>query len=475
MKLFEKVYYSKLSIAFGALASLVPNIAVAQKTNRPNIIFILTDDQRWDALGCAGNRVIQTPEMDKLANDGVNFRNAFVTTPISGASRASLLTGMRERTTGYVMAAKVPAQPYMNKSYPAMLRESGYYTGFFGKLGIRYNEVHSIFDEVDNYDRDDKQPNRKGYYYKTIGKDTVHLTKFTSYQAQNFIKNALQDKPFCLSLSFSAPHAHDSSKEQYFWDKEYDSLYENETIAPPLLGDDKYFLSLPKEVREGFNRLRWTWRFDTPEKYQRSVKGYYRMISMVDHEIGNIRKALQDKGIDKNTIIIFMGDNGYFLGERQLADKWLMYENSLHVPMMIYDPRNNKHQDINTPVLNIDIASTILDMASVKAPEQYQGVSLCNYYLKGRKGTPRKAILFEHLWEKSEIPSSEGIRTDRWKYFRYRFIKAPEELYDLKRDPLETVNLVSNPKFKKVLNELRKECDIQIEKYKSPNSVSYKN
>ena len=140
MKLFEKVYYSKLSIAFGAVATFLPNIAVAQKPNRPNIIFILTDDQRWDAVGCAGNKVIQTPEMDKLANDGVNFRNAFVTTPISGASRASLLTGMRERTTGYVMAANIPAKPYMNKSYPAMLRENGYYTGFFGKLGIRFNE-----------------------------------------------------------------------------------------------------------------------------------------------------------------------------------------------------------------------------------------------------------------------------------------------------------------------------------------------
>jgi hypothetical protein len=114
-------------------------------------------------------------------------------------------------------------------------------------------------------------------------------------------------------------------------------------------------------------------------------------------------------------------------------------------------------------------------MASVKTPGQYQGVSLCNYYLKGRKVPQRKAILFEHLWEKPEIPSSEGIRTECWKYFRYRFIETPEELYDLKNDPLETVNLVSNPKFKKVLNELRKECDIQIEKYKSPNLVSYKN
>jgi arylsulfatase A-like enzyme len=457
--------FNRITLWFGIAALLFSNLIKAEIHKRPNIVFILTDDQRWDALGFAGNTIIHTPEMDRMAREGVYFRNAFVTTPISGGSRASILTGVRERTSGYVMGSRVPATPYMNQSYPAVLRKNGYYTGFFGKLGIRYKELNSICDEYEDYDRNDKFPDRRGFYYKTIDNDTVHLTSYTSWQAQNFIKNAPVNKPFCLSLSFSAPHAHDSAKEQYFWDRDYDYLYKNVTIPPPLLGDDKYFVALPKEVREGFNRVRWYWRFDTPEKYQQSVKGYYRMISQLDYEIGNIRKALEEKGIADNTIIILMGDNGYYLGERQLAGKWLMHENSLRVPLIIVDPRQPKHTKVKAPVLNIDITTTMLDIASVEVPGHYQGVSLCDYYLKGRKGEHRKAVLFEHIWDKPEIPASEAIRTDRWKYFRYLHIDTPEELYDLKKDPLEINNLAQNPRYKKVLERLREECNIQTQKY----------
>ena len=232
-----------------------------------------------------------------------------------------------------------------------------------------------------------------------------------------------------------------------------------------LLGDDKYFNALPKEVREGYSRLRWTWRFDNPVKYQKSVKGYYRMISEIDDEIGELRKVLTEKGIAGNTVIIFMGDNGYFLGERQLADKWLMYENSLRVPLMIYDPRNAIHRDIKEMALNIDIAKTILGLAGIKSPVEYQGMSLLPFVNNTKPEKKRDTVLFEHLWKLPQLPSSEGVRTSGWKYFRYRFIKAPEELYDLKNDSLETNNLASDPKFKKIIDRLRENCDSQIEKY----------
>jgi len=196
------------------------------------------------------------------------------------------------------------------------------------------------------------------------------------------------------------------------------------------------------------------------------------MISEVDDEIGELRKVLEDKGIAENTIIILMGDNGYFLAERQLADKWLMYDNSLHVPLMIFDPRAKKHNDISDMVLNIDIAKTILDIAGVEIPEEYQGISLMPYVKNKKPEKIRKEILFEHLWKLPEIPSSEGIRTNEWKYFRYRFIEAPEELYDLRNDPLETKNLAPDPAYTDVLNRLRKECDTQIEKYKKAKLVS---
>ena len=433
-----------------------------EQTGQPNIIFILTDDHRWDALGYAGNTLIRTPEMDKLAREGTLFRNAFVTTPISAASRASILTGMYERTHGYTFQQGPLKDVYMNLSYPVILKKSGYHTGFFGKLGVIYDGAEKQFNIADIYDREGKFPDRRGYFYKKIGDDTVHLTAYTGYQAREFIKKAPDDKPFCLSLSFSAPHAHDNAPEQYIWQKKSDELYENIIIPPPVLSDDKYFMTLPEEVRAGYNRLRWTWRFDTPEKYQHSVKGYYRMITEIDNEIGELRKLLKEEGIDRNTIIILTGDNGYYLGERQLAGKWLMHDNSLHVPLIIYDPVKKKHREVTDMVLNIDIASTILDMAGIKAPDEYQGISLVPYLHNKKPEKTRDALLFEHLWELKEIPSSEGIRTERWKYFRYRFINAPEELYDLKKDPLETINLAAEPHFKKILEKLRTECDRQI-------------
>lgn len=433
---------------------------------RPNIIFILTDDQCWDAMGYAGNKIIQTPNMDTLASQGVYFQNAFCTTPISAASRALILTGMYERTHGYTFGQGPLKEQFARISYPVHLNENGYHTGFFGKLGVIVSQADQLFDEADFFDREDSFKDRRGYYYKTIEEDTVHLTTYTGYRAREFIQNASTDQPFCLSIIFSALHAHDSAKEQYFSDPEYTYLYEDIIIPPPLLKEDKYFNALPEEVREGFNRVRWYWRFDTKDRYQKYVKAYYRMITQVDAEIGKIRKLLEDKGISGNTVIIFASDNGYYLGDRQLADKWLMYETSIRIPMIVYDPRVESGI-VKEPVLNIDIPSTILDLASIPEPEYYQGVSLVNYYQRERKIHKRNVILFEHLWEKEEIPSSEGIRTDRWKYFRYRFIDASEELYYLKKDPLETKNLASDPEYKKIVEGLREQCDEQIQEYKS--------
>ena len=302
------------------------NIHVTRAQNKkPNIIFILTDDQRAEAMGYAGNKIIKTPEMDKLASQGIYFKNAFVTTPICAASRASILTGLYERTHLYTFQQGNLKQGYADNSYPTLLKKAGYYTGFFGKFGVEYPSFNTMFDQGENYDRNTKYKDHRGYFYKTLGKDTVHLTRYTSQKAMDFISSAPTDQPFCLSLSFSAPHAHDPAVDQYFWQPEVDNLYKDVVIPPPIMASDADFMAQPAYVRNGENHTRWLWRFDTPEKYQKSVKGYYRMISGVDLEIGKIRKLLAEKGLDKNTIIIFLGDNGYFLGEPQFADKWLMY------------------------------------------------------------------------------------------------------------------------------------------------------
>jgi arylsulfatase A-like enzyme len=437
---------------------------------RPNIIFILTDDQRWDALGYAGNKLIHTPEMDKLAREGTYFKNAIVTTPICAASRASILTGLQERAHRFDFQTGNVRTEYMINAYPKLLRESGYYTGFYGKYGIKDNTQDQQFDEYEIYDRNSKYPDRRSYYYKTLGKDSVHLTRYTGQKALDFLDRVDDKKPFSLSLCFSAPHAQDNAKEQYFWQTTMDSLLQGVTIPGPDLAAQKYFDMLPEVVKSGFNRLRWTWRYDTPEKYQHSLKGYYRMISGIDAEIGKIRAELKKKGLDKNTIIILMGDNGYFLGERQLAGKWLMYENSIKVPLIIYDPREKKHQEVDMMALNIDIPATLLDIARVEQPKTWQGKSLMPIVSKEMKTLDRDTILIEHLWNFDHIPPSEGVRTEKWKYFRYLNNKSIEELYDLKQDPKELDNLVYNEKYHSKLLKFRAKLDELGKKFSDDNS-----
>jgi alpha-L-rhamnosidase len=451
------------------LLLLVSSSGIAQ-TEKPNIIFILTDDQRWDAIGYSGNEIIQTPEMDKLASEGCYFRNALVTTPICAASRASIFSGLHERTHKYTFQTGAIRSEYMADSYPYLLREAGYHTGFYGKFGVNYPDKSQLFDVMEDYDRNGSYPDYRGYYYKTLGKDTVHLTRYTGQKALDFIDNAPSDQPFSLSICFSAPHAHDPAPLQYFWQEGPGRLYQDMEMPGPALGEDKYFDQLPKPVRDGFNRLRWTWRYDTPEKYQHSVKGYYRMLNGIDMEIAKIREKLKETGQDKNTVIILMGDNGYFLGERQMAGKWLMYDNSVRVPLIVYDPRAEEHFDIGDMALNIDVPATMLDLAGVERPESWQGKSLLPVVSGKENSLHRDTILIEHLWEFDKIPPSEGVRTKEWKYFRYINDKSSEELYHLVSDPRETNNLAANPEYKHILLELRDKNDQLGKRFADPYS-----
>ena len=434
----------------------------------PNIIFILTDDQRWDALGYAGNKLAHTPEMDRLAAEGVYFSHAMVTTPICAASRATILTGLYERTHRYDFRTTAIKNEFMETSYPLELKKVGYFTGFYGKLGVKYDREEELFDEFESYDRNNRFKDYRGYYYKTLHGDTVHLTRYTGQKALDFLDRVPEDKPFCLSLSFSAPHAHDGAPDQYFWQNASDSILASTTIPEPDLMDDAWFDALPVQVREGFNRVRWYWRYDTPEKYQHSIKGYYRMIAGIDREIAGIREKLKESGRDENTVIIVMGDNGYFLGERQLAGKWLMYDNSVRVPLIIYDPRHRHHREIEQMAMNIDIPATILDLAGGDIPGEWQGRSLVPFLTTESYDLERDTALIEHLWEFEHIPPSEGLRTDQWKYLRYVNDHTIEEMYNLKDDPRETRNLAGDFQYRDTLDKFRLQLEKMAYQYRDP-------
>jgi arylsulfatase A-like enzyme len=435
-----------------------------ERLARPNIIFILTDDQRFDALGYAGNDIIHTPAMDKLAEEGVYFKNALVTSPICTASRASIFTGLYERTHRYTFQSDQVAEQYMEHSYPMLLQHAGYHTGFIGKFGVRYPEVEDLFDEYEGF-YIGELPEELGYFDKKLDGETVHLTRYTGQKALDFIGSAPGDRPFALSLSFSAPHADDAEELQYFWSEETDHLYQDIEIPAPLMGEDEYFDRLPAAVRAGISRDRWYWRFDTPEKYQRSVKGYYRMISGIDLELARIRDKLAEMGRDDNTVIMLMGDNGYFLGERQIAGKWLMYEPSIRVPLVVYDPRTGAHRDVDEMVLNLDIAATIVDLAGIDVPPSYHGRSLLPVIQGREESLARDAVLIEHLWEREDIPPSEGVRTHEWKYLRYVRDMTREELYDLRADPHESRDLAGDPAYQDRLDGFRAKLEELIARY----------
>ncbi len=464
-----KIHPLTLCLLVSTLAPVHTALGVQPKVEeRPNLIFILTDDQRWDTLGFAGNEIIQTPHMDQLAEDGFYFENSFVTTPICATSRASLVTGLYERTHGFTFGTPPLQGQFVDLSYPKLLKAAGYYTGFIGKFGMSF-EDDADQDLFDVYDRPGEQFWATTYYRLT--RDHTghrHLTREIGDKGIRFLNNRPTDQPFCLSLSFHAPHAEDIDPRQFIYPVELESLYKDDTIPPAPLSDPHFYREQPEWVRVGLNKIRWHWRFSSPEQYQEMVKGYYRMITGIDIQIGRIRDRLRELGIDQNTIIIFMGDNGYFLNERLLAGKWLMYENSLRVPLIVYDPREDAPvpQRLDHLALNIDIAPTLLQYAGIPIPDSVQGKPL-QHAIRGRDDW-RTAFLCEHLFENPRIPKSEGVRTEQFKYFRYIDHPEHEELYDLHTDPLEVHNLVENPQYAKVLQELSQQCDDLIEQSLMP-------
>ena len=429
---------------------------------RPNIIFILTDDQRWDALGYAGNTIIKTPNMDELASSGLYFSNAFVTTPICAASRATLFTGLYERTHNYTFGKPELNDNYMLESYPYLLRKAGYRTGFVGKFGVKVNEgiEDSLFcKKVKTY-----YP-----YFKEVDGKQMHLADINGNHAIDFIKSN-KNQPFCLSLSFWSPHADDGAVEQYFWPGYCDSLYAKNEIPLPETADPAFFEGLPEFLKTTMNRKRWYWRYDTPEKRQKMVKGYYKMISGVDNVIGRIQATLKEEGLAENTVIILMGDNGYFLGERGYAGKWLMHEQSIRVPMIIYDPRqpeSERGKSFDEMVLNVDITPTILKLAGVEIPESYQGESLTAFYSNNPKKW-RSSIFLEHRLEGNPLLlKTECYRDDTWKFIRYDDNPGFIELYNHKEDLNETRNLAYDSKYADIVNHFNYVCDSAIGKLMS--------
>ena len=438
--------------ACGMICLLSGSLSAGDAVSKPlNIVLLYADDLRFDSLGCAGNPVVKTPNIDRLAAQGVRFTNSMVTTAICGVSRASMLTGQWMSRHGNV-AMNAFATPW-EETFPGLLRANGYWVGHLGKwhngkfpaerfdVGIAYSGQHWI---------------------KRLDGTKVHVTQKNQEDALNFLRTRPTDKPFCMTLAFFAPHAEDGSPEQYLPQPFSAEWYQGVTIPIPPTADEDHFHRLPSFLQKPGNesRRRWTLRFDTPEKFQRMMTNYYRLVSEVDAACGVVLAELDKQGLTDSTLVIFTGDNGYFHGDKQLADKWYPYEQSIRVPLIMRDPRlpvGRRGSTNDAMVLNVDVAPTILHAVGISAPTTMQGRDLTPHLQQGTPADWRTDFFYEHAVHKSSdfIPASQALVTQRMKYIYWPDFKV-EELFDVVADPNEEHNLIADPARATQLVELRR-------------------
>ncbi|MGK6352565.1 sulfatase family protein [Parapedobacter sp. DT-150] len=443
------------------LLILSATIALAQRPtkevprqDRPNIIFLLTDDQRADALGAMGNPIIHTPHLDTMAHEGYLFRNAYVTTSICAVSRASLLSGQYMARHGIADFKTDFTEEALANTYPLLLQQAGYRIGFIGKYGVGNHPPGDRFDFWSVWERG--QP---PYWLKDgSGKDVHHTDSVDRDIARFLDEYGHSNQPFCLSVSFKAPHELDGDPPVYQVQQRFDTLYSGVDIPPQANGGEDAWQRTPPFFHDeaSIARKRWEGLFGTPEQYQTNVKNYYRLVTGVDEVVGHLRAKLKELHIDDRTVIIFMGDNGFMLGNHGLEGKWFGYEESVRVPLIVYDPRKPADapsvvQDI---ALNIDIAPTILGYAQVAVPAAMQGSDLQQAALQ--RGSTRTDFFYEHTFMGSPgIPQVEGVVGGRYKYLVYTEHDY-EELFDLEHDPHELNNLATDGAYARRLKEMQK-------------------
>lgn len=448
-----------LAVLFGS--GSVTCRSEAAQPSLPNIVFILSDDQRNDALGCAGNAVAQTPTIDRLAAEGARFENAFVTSPICAASRASILTGLYERTHGFTFRRPPVSKADGLASYPAVLKRAGYRSGYVGKSHAEFEDESVLFSQMFDWYRAVSSEK-----YLVAGPDgsVRHETELCGDLAVEFLESNPDGQPFVLSVSFFAAHAVDSDHRlghHYEPLPSLKALYVDAPMPAPRWTSAEDQQASPHFLREGLNRERWFWRWDTPEKYDSNQRDYWRVVTGIDLTVSRILDTLAAEGLAENTIVVYSSDNGYMMGDRGMAGKWNHYDQSLRVPLIVFDPRQppeRRGQTRRELVLNVDLAPTFLDYAGLPPEPRYQGVSLRGL-IEGAAGEGwRDEFYCEHLMRHPKIPHWKGVRSQNFKYAIY-----PDEgeggyecLYDLRNDPAELENLASASEFAALLSEMRR-------------------
>ncbi len=421
--------------------------------NRPNIIFILSDDHRWDYLGSAGHPFVRTPHLDRLAREGARFTNAFVTTSLCSPSRASFLTGRYPQ--GHGVQNNFTKWDESNVTFLEPLKRAGYRTAFIGKWHMPGGipdlpgaDLFITFDHVAG----------QGAYYGTpyivngeripLGEEVMpgitaegYITKDLTDMALAFIDQQL-DTPFVLYLSHKAAHLPMTPPE------ETKGRHSDIPIAIPEEADNWVSFANGNYVHLLWGQLRTY------------IRAYAETIEAMDAEIGRLLTRLDELGLTDNTIVVYAGDNGYLWGEHRQIDKRWAYEDSIRIPFLVRYPDglSDPGEPVEDMVLNVDLAPTLLDLAGLDIPDIMDGESLLPR-IRGEAPVDRADWLYSYFADYPyRVPSLNALRTERYKLVRYDRGKSPE-LYDLDQDPEERANLAQDPAHRSVFERLSSRMD----------------
>jgi arylsulfatase A-like enzyme len=471
--------------------------------SRPNIIFLLTDDQRDNTFGAMGHPFVKTPNVDRLLKQAIRFRNTYIAEPVCSPSRVSLFTGMHERVHGVGFTSSYQlTEAQWERTYPALLRKSGYHTGFVGKFGVEYytfrGQAAQKFDFWWGHDgwtrflpKDAKSASCIPYH----GACEDIITFIMGEAMQKFLDSVPQDKPFCLSVSFNVPHGSQTTsmypdypdwrrmtrpanenpklKDNPF----YDTLYRDIGIRiPEETGTDPYRF-IPQFIMDqdkGRRNRTYPYSYTQATCREHHIR-YYQTISGLDHIVGQLVEDLQRRQLVSNTVIVYGSDHGLLMGEYGMGGKALLYDLASKIPCFIVDPNapaGRKGYHCDKLVSSLDIPSTILDYAGVAAPQFMQGRSL-RPLVEGKEVPWREELFLESLYTGRDTPFQEGVRFQNWKYIRmydgvegYRekdvnfAHRSPdfEMLFDLAADPREMNNLADSDAHAQILTTLRNKC-----------------
>ncbi len=473
--------------------------AQSEPDRKPNIVFLMTDDQRWDTLGCYGRTDVITPHIDKLAEQGVAFDNAYYAVAICMPSRATMFTGryFSDHRSGftYPYDRELPKEEFA-ESYPAKLKGAGYRTGFVGKFGIRLENTPKT--AVESFDffaaggmiwpKEDKE--LRNIFRADRPKDERTLKKGDAMI--RFLETQPKDQPFCLSVSFDAVK-NDRDSDMY---PPHVEIFKDRKMWVPENWVRGKNMALPELLDYCRGTYLHVARTSTPEQYQATTRRFAVQGYTVDQQVGRLMAKLKEMDVLDNTIVIYTSDNGRFHGSHGLFDKAILYDEAMKEPLIVFDGRapGSRHgRRVDAMVSSADVAPTILSLAGVEVPPIMKGKNLSGL-LDGTQDMSqwRDTVLMENLFiqelhsaatkKNPDIPGlndeliagnrsyrTRGVRTDRYKYFKYyEHDPVIEELYDMKADPSEQYNLISNPEHAEILAKLREQTEDLLSELATP-------